>query len=410
MLDVRFASALLAAGMVAGANIPQGTLVQIRLTTALNTTTAKAGQTFEAVVIAPVVVGERIALAAGARVTGHVQEAQAANQADQQAALSLAFDQVSDSARKATLAAKLAGIDNARELIGEDGRITGIKASETGSGRLDQGINKVTEKYPGLGDLLNAVKQTVVKETDANIVYEPGIEMTLELTKPLDWTSTGSSALNVGPVQPERELLRLVSREPFRTTTERSRPSGESRASDITNLMFLGSADEIASAFEKAGWSTAAKLNASSKLETFRAMVEQRGYKEAPVSVLLLDGAAPDMVFQKQNNTFAARHHLRIWKRPGRFGGKDIWVGAATHDIGIDFSQESRTFTHKIDSNIDRERAKVVNDLLFTGAVRALSLVSRDMPASLSNATGDQLETDGGMAVIEFAPAPASGR
>jgi hypothetical protein len=234
-------------------------------------------------------------------------------------------------------------------------------------------------------------------------VYEPGVEMTLELTKPLEW-SGADGALNVETVEPEQELLRLVSREPFRTTTEKSRPS------DITNLMFLGSAEEIASAFEKAGWSTADRLNASSKLETFRAMVEQRGYKEAPVSVLLLDGAAPDMVFQKQNNTFAARHHLRVWRRPGRFGGKDIWVGAATHDIGIDFSQESRTFTHKIDSNIDRERAKVVNDLLFTGQVRALSLVSRDMPRGLSNATGDQLETDGGMAVIELAPVPSSSR
>ncbi len=245
------------------------------------------------------------------------------------------------------------------------------------------------------------MKQTVVKETDSNIDFEPGVEMTLELTKPLEWAG-GEPALGVEPIQPEQELLSLVSRQPFRTATEKS-----ARPSDVTNLMFLGSAKEISNAFEQAGWSTAERLNATSKLETFRAIVEQRGYKEAPLSVLLLDGAPPDLVFQKQNDTFAARHHLRIWHRPGRFAGQDVWVCAATHDIGIDFSQESRTFTHKIDSQIDRERAKVVNDLLFTGLVRGLSLVARDLPAGLANATGDRLETDGGMAVIALSGSAA---
>jgi hypothetical protein len=37
-----------------------------------------------------------------------------------------------------------------------------------------------------------------------------------------------------------------------------------------------------------------AKLNGVSKLETFRAMAENRGYQEAPVSVLLLDGQPPE--------------------------------------------------------------------------------------------------------------------
>ena len=396
MLDVRFGVILLAASVLAGASIPSGTQVQIRLTTALNTATGKVDQPFEAVVIAPVVVGDRIAMAAGAKVTGHVQAIQAADQTNQRAELSLAFDQIAEGRRKATLGAKLASIDNARESLDADGRITGIAASETASGRLDQGINKVTQKYPGLGDLLNTVKQTVVKETDSNIDYEPGVEMTLELTKALDWAA-GDVTIDVKPIQPEQELLRLVSRQPFRTTVEKP-----PRPSDVTNLMFLGSAQEISNAFEQAGWSTAERLSASSKLETFRAIVEQRGYKEAPLSTLLLDGAPPDMVFQKQNDTFSARHHLRIWHRPGKFGGQDIWVCAATHDIGIDFSEQSRTFTHKIDSQIDRERANVVNDLLFTGLVRGLSLVSRELPSRLSNATGDTLETDGSMAVIEI--------
>ncbi len=138
-------------------------------------------------------------------------------------------------------------------------------------------------------------------------------------------------------------------------------------------------------------------------METFRAIAEARGYQQAPVSTLLLEGRKPDLVFQKQNNTFAQRHHMRVWMRRDQFHGQAVWVAAATHDIGIEFSPENRTFIHKIDSQIDRERAKVVNDLLVTGTVRGLALVERPgVPRESQNATGDKLETDGSMAVLQF--------
>jgi hypothetical protein len=387
-----------AAGLLAATEIPKGTTLQIRLTTAINTSTAKPKQAFEAVVIAPVVVGRAVALPAGVKLSGHIEDVTAAVKPDDQAVLTLAFDQISDSAaHRSSLAAKLEGVDNARESIDKDGKITGIIASQTGSGRMDQGINKVAQQYPGLADLLGAIKETVVKPADPNIDYEPGVEMTIELTKPLTWTA-GASGSNVNSIEPADDLSRLVNSEPFRTIAEKP-----PRPSDITNLMFLGSEQDLEKAFQTAGWSTAAQLNSKSKLETFRAMAEQRGYQEAPVSTLLLDGRPPDLVFQKQNNTFAARHHLRIWRRPGLFQGKEIWICAATHDIGIDYSQENRNFTHKVDTQVDRERAKVVSDLLFTGLVHGLALVERpNAPVKLFNATGDALETDGNMAVIAF--------
>jgi LssY C-terminus len=389
---------LAAASLYAATQIPTGTQVQIRLTTAVNTSTAKPKQAFDAVVIAPVLVGGGVALAAGAKVSGHIQEVTAAVKPDDQAVLTLAFDQIADSSgHSASLAAKLVGVDNARESVDKDGKITGIIASQTGSGRLDQGINKVTEKYPSFGDLLGAIKETVLKPTDPNIDYEPGVEMTIELTNPLAWAGT-IGGLNVKAIEPAEGLSRLVNAQPFRTMA-----ANPPKPSDMTNLMFLGSQQDIENAFQKAGWSTAAQLSSKSKLETFRAMAEQRGYQEAPVSTLLLDGRPPDLVFEKLNNTFAARHHLRIWRQRGRFNGQDVWVCSATHDTGIDFSEANRTFIHKVDTQIDRERAKVVSDLLFTGLVQGLSLVERpDVPTRLFNATGDALETDGKMAVIGF--------
>lgn len=384
--------------LLAAARIPSGTFLEIRLTTEVNSAQAKAGDSFQAVVIAPVVVDGQVVMAPGVSVTGHVKEVTAAVDPKDRALLTLAFDEARDAAGvKALLAAKVTAVDNARESVKTDGSIQGIVAAETGSGRLDQGIGKVSEKYPSFGELLGAVKQVVLKEPDANIDYKPGVEMTLELTQPLNWT--GATTLpEVASIEPAAQLARLVDSEPFRTATER-----DQRPSDITSLMFLGSAGEIQQAFKDSGWSSAARLNEQSRFETFRAMAEMRGYQEAPVSILMLDGRPPDLVFEKLNDTFAARHHVRLWQRPGRFHGKEIWVCSATHDTGIDFSEQDQTFIHRIDPDIDRERAKVINDLLFTGVVRGLALVDRPaLPHAMSNATGDALKTDGAMAVLEF--------
>ncbi|MGA2878872.1 MAG: LssY C-terminal domain-containing protein [Bryobacteraceae bacterium] len=388
----------MAASFATAAHIPSGTQIQIRLTKEVNTSTAKKGDGVEALVIAPVVVDGQIAMAAGATLAGHVKEVTAAVNPDDQAVLVLAFDEIRDTTgKKVDIAAKVSAVDNARESLDADGQIQGIIASKTGSGRLDQGINKVAEKYPSFADLLGTVKQVVLKNADANIDYKPGVEMTISLTKPLEWTGAVKGP-DVASIEPQDQLFRLVNSEPFRTATEK-----DQRPSDVTNLMFLGTREQIEDAFQKAGWTPAAKLSDQSKLETFRAMAEMRGYQEAPVSVLLLDGRAPDLVFEKINDTFAARHHLRIWQRPGKFNGKDIWVCSATHDTGISFSEENRTFIHQIDPQIDRERAKVVNDLLLTGLVRGLALVQRNaLPQDMSNATGDALETDGSMATVGF--------
>jgi hypothetical protein len=388
----------LAAAAATGAEVPAGTRIEIRLTTALKIATAKVHDPVDAVVIAPVLAGNRVAIAPGTNVHGELTEVTPAVKPEDQGVVSIQFSRII-SARgvKAPLAARLVSVDNARESVDAQGRVLGIIAAQTGSGRMDKGIEKVSERFPTLGDILVAAKGAVVKESDPNIDFEPGVEMTIEVTKPLRWEET-AAVVNQRSIVPAQQLARIVNQQPMHAVAEK--PPAES---DTTNLMFLGSREQIESAFQAAGWSTAEKLSAKSKLETFRAMVEARGYKEAPVSVLLLEGLPPDMVFQKQNNTFAKRHHLRIWRRPYNMNGKEVWVCAATHDIGIDFSQRDRTFIHRVDPEVDVERAKVVNDLLFTGKLQALSFVDRpEAPKSGQNATGDPFRTDGRMAVLEF--------
>jgi hypothetical protein len=388
------AAGLLLVAAPADVTLPVDTKLQIRLQTKVSSA-SKAGDKFQAVVIAPVVIGDRIYVPAGSQVAGVVKAA-SASKPDTRAELTLDFQElVLPPEVKKPLSAKVTAVDNARESVQENGTILGILDSETLTAQMDRGLEKLGAKYSRFADLLSVFKGAVLQKADTEIAYEPGVEMELSLTKALE--VAGEHPLEgVAPISPAGELDALVNSLPFQTTAE-----NPPKPSDLTNLMYIGSREQIAAAFAAAGWSTAEQVNARSGLETFRAIAEQRGYKEAPMSTLLLEGQKPDVVFQKQFNTFAKRHHLRIFHRPEKFQGREVWVCAATHDIGIDFSPENRTFIHKIDSQIDTERAKVVFDLIHTGKVEGIALVDRpNVPKSTGNATGDKIETDGRMAVL----------
>ena len=379
-------------------HVPAGTPIEIRLKSKISTKTARPKDPVEAIVIEPVLVDDQFAIPAGAPVGGVVDKTQQAAAPDERSTLVLNFTEIEINGARLKLQAQLAGIDNARESLDDQGQINGILPSETITGELDAGLNKLSARFSGLADLLSAAKNAVLKPADTAITYDAGVELALKLKAPLELAGPGGPgpAAKVGPIPNEAALEQMVTREPFQTMAQRP-----AKPSDLTNILLLGNEQAVQQAFADAGWSSAASLDTRAKFETFRAVAESRGYSEAPVSVLLLDGKPPDLVFEKLNNTFAQRHHLRVWRRPSTFQGRAVWAIAATHDTGISFSQDDRTFIHKIDSQIDRERAKVVNDLIFSGHVTAVALVDRPaVPQHAQNATGDSLDTDGKIAVL----------
>lgn len=395
-------SVLLAAGAAQAATIPAGTEVSVRLTSDASSE-KPSGQPVSAVIIAPVFLDGALVISAGAELTGSTADASrfqaGADQSEEHAAtLRIQFTRIQDPAGRAKpLSCVVESVDNARESVDKSGLITGIVASRTLEAEIEKGISKLSSHDQQFGQLLSGLKSILLQQVDASIDYKPGVELTVRLTKPLEWSApaTGGMPAAITPAEP---IIALVYSEPFRTMAQ-SPP----RPSDLTNVILLGSGEQIEAAFHQAGWFAGSALSRSSKFETARAIIEDRGYTEAPMSLLYLDGRPPDFTFQKQNDTFAMRHHIRIWRRPETFHGKSVWIAAATHDISITFSDVSHSFTHGIDPNIDVERAKVVDDLVFTGRVRALALVGRNnIPRDASNAMGDRLITDGKVAVLEF--------
>jgi hypothetical protein len=372
-------------------DLPAGTELHIRLVGEVGSQISRGGDPVEAVVIVPVRVGDRIVIAPGTKVQGTVILALKAYSDYKRAQLVLDFPYlVHQGGVRTRLTTRVVDVDNAKEIV-QDGRIIGL--AHPNSTKLTWGARLFSLANPILAYAYQAGAFAGDKKYKREIIYEPGVEMRLSVLAPAKLAEIGGQPWPL--ITPSPALIELVRAQPMQTTTAKDIPS------DLTNLMFIGTRAKIEAAFHAAGWDDPVKLGLRSGLKTFAAVAEHKGYKSGPVSLLLLDGQSPDLVFQKQNDTFAKRHHIRIWKRPQSYEGQDVWVAAATHDIGIAVHREGTQWIHRIDARIDRERAKVVNDLFFTGMVKEYAMVERPAaPRESINATGDRMETDGKMAVL----------
>ncbi len=379
------------------ADVPLGARLEVRLTTAVGSRTSRNGDAVEAVVIAPVLAGEREVIAPGTKLEGTVMLARKAPNDYQRAQLVVDFaNLVEASGARTPLLTRVLAVDNARETI-EQGRIIGVP--HPNESKLNWAARVLGFTNPLLADGLKAAVFVRDRELKREIEYPPGVEITLALLAPVKLAASPvaqtGAAQAAAPPRASPELTALVRAQPMRTETGGGTPS------DVTNLLFIGARAQLEAAFRAAGWTEAEETSLKSGLKTFVAVLEERGYKSGPVSLLTLGGARPAFAYQKQNNTFAKRHHIRFWPRPETYEGQPVWVAAATHDIGIAVHREGTQWIHRIDSSVDRERAKVTNDLLFTGLVKAQTLIDRPAaPRTSENATGDKLETDGRMQVL----------
>jgi hypothetical protein len=174
-------------------------------------------------------------------------------------------------------------------------------------------------------------------------------------------------------------------------------------AADFVNVAFIGSKDQLQSAFQHAGWQQADPINRHSVSQNIYAYLKNCSYSHAPMRPFLLDGHNPDMNWEKSLNTYAQRDHVRLWERPGTEITGPVYVATATHDKSAGVSFKRRQFVHHIDSNIDGERTKIIRDLRAAGCVRAVYLVPRsNIAPSDVNSIGDPIITDSNIAVVQL--------
>jgi opacity protein-like surface antigen len=384
--------------------LPPGTPLEIRLQEPISSYSTPKGTRITGIMISPVNEGGKILVPLGTTIDGSVLEIRKVGLgfAHETAVIDLEFDHlILSNGQSIPIACRITEVENARESINKKGRIQGIRSTSTMSSRASGVVGTLAFGDPIAIIFTTAGTASVLRFSEPEITLPAGTELKAELTAPL--ALPVEKVESVPPIvtteRGRQALSSMVHQLHFRTFTE----GRKEVPSDLTNLVFIGSAGALQHAFAAADWSIVDSLTAETTYSTIRSIAENQGYRTAPMSTLMLDGKPPNYAYAKTLNTFSKRHHLRIWTTTQTWDGQQVWTSSSTHDIGIGFSKKNKTFIHLIDSHIDNERAKVVNDLIYTGCVSSVQLVTRPwLPANPKNGTGEDLITDGRIAVLQL--------
>jgi hypothetical protein len=375
--------------------LPAGTVLHVHLQTAVSTKTSKQGQEITAILAREVTVQGGVAIPFGSTLKGTIEKCSQPTASDQRADLLLSFGQITIPGEgNLTLKGHLSGVSNARETLLADGTIVGVLESEAPASLLGGVLQKLGQIDPSVNDQIQKQK---IGQVNTAVELPAGTDLQFTLTEPLTLKHLAASA---GPRQLpaslRASLANVLADAPKRAVSKDQRPG------DPINLVFVGAAQEIEQAFRQAGWTEPKKKNEKSIWKTAQAVINDDGYGAAPVSDLYLFGRKEDLAFEKTLNTFNKRHHLRLWQTPTTApDGRPIWLGAATHDVGIDV--HPGVISHATDPDLDDERTQVGSDLYLGGGVQAAELIAPPSPLSSGmTATGGAWHTDGRLFVIDL--------
>jgi hypothetical protein len=376
-------------------SLPVGYALYLRLEGTVSTTTSHLHDVVKARVIRQVESGGWVVIPLGSKVQGRIEKLIPSSSPDDRAQLLIRFDKLIIPGKPTVaFSGHISEVDNAREAVLQDGTINGVLASELPVTHLEDAVGK----RGGQDSELSKYEQKAFGKSDTSISFGAGTDLTLVLdsTLPLAEMPASGSFYELPPGVPAA-VARLLASAPNRASGKDGKPG------DPLNLVVIGSAAEIREAFTKAGWGEAERKTSKSVWDTVRAVAGDQGFGRAPVSDLYLFGRREDLAFEKALNTFMKRHHMRLWRSAQTTqDGREIWLGAATHDTGLDV--HPGVVSHAIDPDLDAERAKVGADLRVTGGVAAEQLMTRPDPLRQGfTATGGTWKTDGRLLVIDLA-------
>ncbi len=379
-----------------GTSLPAGTQIYLRLITPASTGKSKNHDTIRATVTRDVTTQSGVVIPIGATVSGRIEKLVKSSRPDERDQLQLNFTTLELPGKSSVkIEGKLSQVDNSRETL-ETGTIQGVLETEVPLSQVNRGLGKLGESNPELGGELEKIAEKNFGKVDTSITLPAGTDLLFALDKPLAVSRVFPPAVpDQLPADIASAVERLLANAPQRASSKEGKPG------DPVNLVVIGSAESIRQAFKRADWSEAEQKTDKSIFDTVRAVMGSQGYGKAPMSQLYLLGRPEDLAFEKMFNTFNKRHHLRLWRTDARSpDGREIWLGAATHDIGLE-PTNTGSISHAIDPNLDDERSKVGADLALGGSVAMERLVTRSDPLSSGlTATGGQWHTDGELLAI----------
>lgn len=186
------------------------------------------------------------------------------------------------------------------------------------------------------------------------------------------------------------------------------------RGGDPVNLAVIGEFETLLGAFA-ARWDESETITLASCWKTTRSFLLGSQYRYSPVSALWLFGRSQDVALQRTRRSINERLHLRLWLTPLRFGGRPVWVGQVSRDIGVRFTLRTWNLTtHRVDPDVDEARDYVMEDLLQAQRIDAAGYVDGvgacDVATPRHNLTGDPYFTDGKRLVVALSTSRAAPR
>jgi hypothetical protein len=178
--------------------------------------------------------------------------------------------------------------------------------------------------------------------------------------------------------------------------------NGEGREGDMLNLMFVASEDDLQQTFARAGW---LKVEKSKPQIIWHLLWQRTHYAKLPMDRLYVFGRPSDFSYALPDpkSIVARRHHLRIWKTDRALNGVPLWVGAATHDVAIEFVKRKFRLFHTIDPNVDAERDFIAANLAESHHLtREEYLRCSDPVYEARTATGQAYYSDSRMLLLEL--------
>jgi len=210
-------------------------------------------------------------------------------------------------------------------------------------------------------------------------------------------TTASAPALNISSDPLDPELRKSIDGLPRRVNDQLQNQG------DMVNFVIVGSQKDIQAVLDAANWHVADTDNKRAVLNALMETYEQKDYLAMPMSTLYLFGRKQDFGYEMAEPIamVASRHHFRIWKAPFAHNGREVWVGAGTHDIGFAKDKRNNGVTHKIDPAVDGERDNIAGSLQRTNKTKTVSYYLPPNPVQdARNATGDGYHSDGRLVVI----------
>ena len=381
-------------------SIPSGQEFWIRLTEPVSTYSSKLGARVAAMLIESPRCGDAPAFSTGTPVEGRITYVRRVGMGvwHGSSAIAINFDQLMAGPNPLSVKTEIEEVANGRERV-KAGVIEGATAKDTPQRLMSTRLLHLPEWNPETYWIFMVRRSVFPFSPEPETFLPAGTDLRLELKAPLQLPDDFQSAAEEQDTDDEgaidADLQAKLLDLPSRSLT------GSSKPSDPVNLGFIGSPQQVEAAFLAAGWTYGDSVSTLSVLREMRAMTSLNSYAHLPISRQWLNGAPPEFRLQKSFDSYQKREHIRIWNESTLQDG--LWAGGVIRETGAQWSLRKGKFIHHVDADVDAEREKIVRELRLTGCVAHVSYLKRGQSSgSMRAASGDVLQTDGAMAVIEL--------